>query len=310
MELSTYTGKDGCFKISLDGFEDASCHVTASLDGYETFGTDVELGKRGNTFINITLSHIGETNFQYYDQEAEQYLYGDGESKSLMGAIRIPADQLPTEGGQVESVSFIPFWPASAYYIVVDSGEDRILTYKLPAIPERELMNTNLRKVDLSGVANYFPPGKDLYVGYAVQDAQISGDYVGYLFVIAPGTSNLYLSAFDLNGSNWSSYDEEGYALVLKATIVSGDKPVSFAQMGIPAIADPGKGLYTAGDAFQLQMELPEGLSASSSEWYYDGKEISGAKSVSLTAGTHTVTAVLHYADGSTETFDLVLNVN
>ena len=62
-------------------------------------------------------------------------------------------------------------------------------------------------------------------------------------------------------------------------------------------------------DAFQLQMQLPEGLSVSSTEWFFDGKEKTGAKSVSLSAGTHTVTAVLHYADGSTETFDLVIKV-
>ena len=308
-ELSTYTDKDGCFEITLEGFEEASCHVTASLEGYDTFGTDVKLNKRGYTSLSITLSLTGQDDFQYYDQEAEQYLEGDGESSSLMAAVRIPAAQLPAEGGEVVSVSFMPYWPASAYYIVVDSGEERVLTYKLPNLSNEDL--DELVTVDLSHVAHHFPPGKDLYVGYAIQGAKVyDSDYVGYLFVIAPGTSNLYLSAFDLNGSNWSSYDEEGYALVLKATIVSGDKPISFAQMGIPAIADPGKGQYTAGDAFHLQMQLPEGISVSSEEWFFDGKEKTDAKSVSLPAGSHTVTAVLHYADGSTETFDLVIDVN
>jgi M6 family metalloprotease-like protein len=309
-ELSTYTDKDGCYEITLEDFEEASCHVTASLEGYDTFGTDVKLNKRGYTSLSITLSLTGQDDFQYYDEEAEEYFYGDGESKSLMAAIRIPADQLPAEGGEVVSVSFEPYWPASAYYIVVDSGEERVLTYRLPEIPRNEL--TKMKTVDLSNVVHHFPPGKDLYVGYAVQNAQIPySDYVGYLFVIAPGSSNLYLSAFDLNGSNWDSDDEEGYALVLKTSIAAGkDKPVSFAQMGIPAIADPGKGQYTAGDAFHLQMQLPEGISVSSEEWFFDGKEKTGAKSVSLPAGSHTVTAVLHYADGSTETFDLVIDVN
>lgn len=310
-EFSTYTDKDGCFEIALEGFDEASCHLTASLEGYNPYGTDVKLSKRGPTSISITLSYVGQTLFQYYDEDSKLYLCGDGESSSLMASIRIPAGQLPAEGGEVTNVSFLPYWPASAYYIVIDSGKDRVLTYKIPDIPEKDLGTT--LTVDLSDVVNHFPPGKDLYVGYAIQDAQVDdNDYIGFLFPIAAGTTNTYVSDFSLDSSKWESLDDEGYALVMKASIIpSGeDKPLSFVQMGIPAIADPGKGNYTAGDAFQLQMELPEGLSASSSEWYYDGKEISGAKSVSLTAGAHTVTAVLHYADGSTETFDLVLNVN
>lgn len=310
-EFSAYTDKDGCFEIALEGFDEASCHLTASLEGYNPYGTDVKLSKRGPTSISITLSYVGQTLFQYYDEDSKLYLCGDGESSSLMASIRIPAGQLPAEGGEVTNVSFLPYWPASAYYIVIDSGKDRVLTYKIPDIPEKDL--GTILTVDLSDVVNHFPPGKDLYVGYAIQDAQVDdNDYIGFLFPIAAGTTNTYVSDFSLDSSKWESLDEEGYALVMKASIIpSGeDKPLSFVQMGIPAIADPGKGNYTAGDAFQLQMELPEGLSASSSEWYYDGKEISGAKSVSLTAGAHTVTAVLHYADGSTETFDLVLNVN
>lgn len=310
-EFSTYTDKDGCFEIALEGFDEASCHLTASLEGYNPYGTDVKLSKRGPTSISITLSYVGQTLFQYYDEDSKLYLCGDGESSSLMASIRIPAGQLPAEGGEVTNVSFLPYWPASAYYIVIDSGKDRVLTYKIPDIPEKDL--GTILTVDLSDVVNHFPPGKDLYVGYAIQDAQVdNNDDIGFLFPIAAGTTNTYVSDFSLDSSKWESLDEEGYALVMKASIIpSGeDKPLSFVQMGIPAIADPGKGNYTAGDAFQLQMELPEGLSASSSEWYYDGKEISGAKSVSLTAGAHTVTAVLHYADGSTETFDLVLNVN
>ncbi|MBR5064509.1 MAG: M6 family metalloprotease domain-containing protein [Bacteroidales bacterium] len=310
-EFSTYTDKDGCFEIALEGFDEASCHLTASLEGYNPYGTDVKLSKRGPTSISITLSYVGQTLFQYYDEDSKLYLCGDGESSSLMASIRIPAGQLPAEGGEVTNVSFLPYWPASAYYIVIDSGKDRVLTYKIPDIPEKDL--GTILTVDLSDVVNHFPPGKDLYVGYAIQDAQVdNNNYIGFLFPIAAGTTNTYVSDFSLDSSKWESLDEEGYALVMKASIIpSGeDKPLSFVQMGIPAIVDPGKGNYTAGDAFQLQMELPEGLSASSSEWYYDGKEISGAKSVSLTAGAHTVTAVLHYADGSTETFDLVLNVN
>ena len=311
-EFSAYTDKDGCFEIALDGFDDTSCHITASLEDFAPYGTDVNLNKRGPTSVSITLSYVDQNDIQYYDERAQPFYFGDFKSNTLMASIRIPSDRLPAEGGEVTHVSFMPVWTASAYYIVVDSGEDRILTYRLPGISKNEL--NKMRTVDLSDVVNHFPPGKDLYVGYAVKDAQISNENcTGMPFIVAPGVFNIYLSEFSLESSTWIPQEEyDGYALVMKASIIPADKdkPFSFAQMGIPAIADPRRGQYTAGDVFQLQMQLPEGLSVSSSEWFFDGEEKTGAKSVSLTAGAHTVTAVLHYADGSTETFDLVLNVN
>ena len=80
----------------------------------------------------------------------------------------------------------------------------------------------------------------------------------------------------------------------------------SFAQLGIPAIADPGQGSYTAGDVFQLEMEMPEGFYPAVS-WKFDGRPVTDP--VTLQAGIHVISAILVHTDGSTETLELQIDV-
>lgn len=84
--------------------------------------------------------------------------------------------------------------------------------------------------------------------------------------------------------------------------------PNSFAKMGIPSIQDPGLGKYHASDVFTLKMDLPDGNVPASTLWRYDGNAVS-EESVTLTAGHHSVSATVRWADGSVETFELLLHV-
>jgi len=308
---NAYTDEKGAFAIDVTDFEAPICHITASMEKYVTEGTDITLKKRGAN-VNLTLRLIGQNDYQYYDSSATQYAFGDGESTSLMSAIRIPASELPEGGGKVLSVSFEPLWKASAYYVIIDSGDKRLVTHKTPTIQQSQLLN--MVTVDLNDVNSNFPPGKDLYVGYAVKNAVITDNhYKGCLFVYAAGSTNLYMSPFDLTRSSWFTEDDaEGFALVLNTSIVATPKeevPASFADLGMPGIADPGNGHYAAGDAFPLEVLLPEGVSPASVAWYYDSKDVTGSKSVSLSSGQHVLNVTLKYADGSEETLELRLDV-
>ena len=121
------------------------------------------------------------------------------------------------------------------------------------------------------------------------------------------------MSELNLEYSSWKEEEfDEDLALIIKASVVagSGDADVSsLLQMGFSCIADPGKGVYADGDTFQLMTELPEGLTCTSTTWLFDGKDVTGAKSVQLKSGQHIVSAVVTYADGSSETLDLALDV-
>lgn len=86
-----------------------------------------------------------------------------------------------------------------------------------------------------------------------------------------------------------------------------GPQPVSFGQMGIPSIADPERGEYRKGDMFPLQLDLPEGMEPTSVEWLYDGEQVNA--SIPLKTGEHRVSAVIQWADGNTETLELLLHV-
>ena len=78
--------------------------------------------------------------------------------------------------------------------------------------------------------------------------------------------------------------------------------------MGIPSITDPGKGSYSAGDVFSLEVSVPAGLTIVSTTWQFDGQPADG--SVTLEAGKHIVKATVTYPDGSVEVLELILNVS
>lgn len=315
------TDSNGAFNIPLDGYEAASVHLTFSKEGYQTLGLDQTLNPRTTT-VSVTLLKVGETevkDYSYFDSEGQIYLGGEPSlGKSQMAAIRIAASELPKSSGKLLSVTIFPYTPAQNYYIVADSGKDRILTYKVNGVSQGV---SDFVTIDLSDSNAVFPGGTDLYVGIAVENS--SSDYDGYPFIITPGNSNhTYYSSFNLTSSSWS-YQEVGYNLVLSATIagISGDggtdDPVdpddpeqwSLAKMGFNSIVDPGNGSYKAGSSFALKLSLVEGVTANSAKWQYDGIDVSGAKSITLVAGEHLLTAQVTLSNGTRETLQLKLNV-
>ncbi len=304
---------DGVFTISLEGYDGDSAHLTLSKDGYQTKGIDISLNSRA-TRVSVTLLMTGEAEknvYSYYDPDGSLY-YGGWSSygNSQMASIRIPVADLPSGGGEVTSVKFWPYMSAEAYYLIIDAGEERILTAE---IPELAGGSSNMVSVNLSGAE--FPAGKDLYVGYAVKNAD--APYTGYTFIIGEGTTNhTWYSQFSLENSNWDQ-TEDGYNLVLEATIAGKtpeepedpENPWTLARMGFNSIADPGNGEYKADESFQLELNLVEGVTATSETWLYDQKEVTGAKSVSLTVGPHFITAKVSLSDGTKETLHLMINV-
>ena len=300
------TDATGSYQISINEFPAEEGHLSFLKEGYQIIGVDVSLTKRITT-VNVKMFKEGEDevrDFRYYDPTAGYYYSGvESLGNSQMASIRIPASEL-RYGGVVGGIEFWPYFNADAYYIVIDSGKERIFTGRINGLTEGI---KQLARINLSELAITFPEGEDLYVGIAVKNAV--PEYNGYLFITSAGGSNTYFSEFNLESSNWA-YKEEGYGLVLTATLSLFTTPqeelTSFAQMGIASIADPGCGSYKAGDVFQLKMELPEGAKAQVS-WKFDGLTVTDP--VTLQTGKHTVTAILNYEDGSVETLDLLIEV-
>lgn len=305
-EYEALTNEYGDFMISLGGYEQLSAHLTLSKSGYRTTGFDVSLTDRINRVdLQLARSDQGAVNLiSYYDPDGEIYYYGVSGENSLMAAIRITPEELPAGGGVLSYVDFPPVWQADSYYIIVDEGGERIYTYAFQPEGYGRMQRITM-DVPVTGQ-------DELYVGIAVQNAQPSSGYDGYLFAITEGDGHCHLSEFNLTQSNWG---RGYYALILDACIIERadvpDDPEadSFAALGIPCIADPQNGVYAPGSNISLELELPEGFVCSSVKWEFDGRDVTGAKSVSLTAGEHLLVASVKWADGSLETLSLRLDV-
>lgn len=312
-----YTGNDGFFQFHLEelGCLDAtSVRLIFSKDAYQTTSEVITPKKRGTT-IEKTMLQVGEgvaSEYSYYDKNATS-LYVSGEpalGNSQMASILIPAEDLPADGGTVVSVMLYQAFPADAYYVIIDSGEERLLTYKVPGLGNDTRSGPVL--VNLPSVS--FPAGQDIHVGYAVVNMHPGDErYNGFPFITTLGGNHLYFSPLNLEKSDWFDQGDDGHDLYFAAYIANrsseaGDIIHSFSQMGINAINDPKNGTYTAGDNFLLGVDCFEGSYPESVSWVMDGKPQNG-NSVVLSEGKHTITATLKYADGSVETLELSIDV-
>ena len=316
IDQEIFTDENGYFTLIMDGFDEDRAHITLSRSGYQTAGYNVDLTERYNNVGSFAMSRRDQGKahtYSYYDLESGMtYLGSSGQpGASLAAAICIPAGELPENGGILTTVSLHPHGTAArGYYLIVEQGDERLLTEEFT--PEVDLPDFKFQVLELEAFDVNVKGGEDLFVGYAVAEADS-----GFPFTITKAGNNFYWSNFYLDedyGVWW--YPLSDYALYMEALVVEkrdpGEDPeiTSLAQMGIPAIADPSCGDYVAGDSFQLQLALPEGVSPASEEvWLFDGTAVTGAKSVTLTAGRHVVTARVKWSDGSQETMSLALDV-
>lgn len=77
-------------------------------------------------------------------------------------------------------------------------------------------------------------------------------------------------------------------------------------QMNYNSI-DPGKGIYEAGDVFQLKIIEADEDKPTKVVWAYDGVTVTG--SITLEKGEHTLSATLSYADGRTEIIEMLFDI-
>lgn len=307
--IEAMTDSEGSFKMNVEEFGASSGHITCSREGFHTTGADVSLDKRINV-VKLKLDSADQGpihTYSYYDPSGDVYIFGDKTLDSQACAIRIPASDIPQNGGKLTSIYTRAIWRAQNTYLIVDSGTQRLYTAPIT------LRTDDYATYDLSSKNLIVPGGNDLYVGIAYDRAQITyADYAGMLFPITLAGNNCYWDELNLEKSNWDVVDE--YALVLEASLAEilddgGDTgPVSLADMGITSIADPGNGAYAAGDLFELKLYLPAGVVVSELSWLFDGQAVDS--SVTLQAGQHILKATVSYSDGSEEVFELILSVS
>lgn len=99
----------------------------------------------------------------------------------------------------------------------------------------------------------------------------------------------------DISFSGISYTAGKGVTLTVSGVVDPTVSPVDYH-----IISNPGKGVYAAGSAFDLQLLTAADRPAQSVAWYFDGQPVS-AESVTLTSGSHKVEAVVTLQDGKTD---------
>ena len=75
------------------------------------------------------------------------------------------------------------------------------------------------------------------------------------------------------------------------------------------SIKNPGKGVYTKGGTFALELNVPAGSTDSGVKWYFDDAEVTGTSVTLSTAGSHTVEAEVSLAGGKKQMVTLEIEV-
>lgn len=302
--LSATTGEDGSFSIDLSSFEGSTAHVSVYKTGYAMVSKDVSLSDRGARIVVSLYPEVDGSDvwIQYYDEDADTYAFG---SASVMCAIKIPADELSRFAGwKIDKVNTaLNCTSASEVYVFAEAGGVRLLNHKVSSPSFKKYFD-----VDMGSDGLTVPEGKDLYIGIAVKGA----DYQ-YPLIISAGKGNCYYADYSLSGNTaWSQFG--GYDFEFSVHIAADDsswedKYQKLADAGYNVIYPGDSFTHSAGEQFQLRLYEASGVNKPSSvEWLYDGSAVSGT-SVTLTKGSHEVTARLVLADGRKEVLDLELSV-
>ncbi len=136
-----------------------------------------------------------------------------------------------------------------------------------------------------------------------------TGQYAGYPLtydetrIPFPGTESVTsFTAIDWDGAA-SEFALSNIAYA-SGQVTATVKKVVYSGVDFPFIANPGNGIYQAGEAFSLAVVTPDGNDPDSVAWKLDGTAVSG-DSVVLPAGSHILEAEVVLADGQSYTVTL-----
>ena len=298
LKKSATTGADGTFSFLDAALADATYTVKVSCSGYEPSETEVTLGRKVES-LDIYLRKEGESpeaTFIKYDPDGETVPFGASEVTDIAAAILLSAEETaPYAGKQLKSISFQPAAGSGAVsaYVFVESGGRRQFTQRVDNLRLGE-MNT----VNVVAQEYCLPSGSSLYVGYA-----LLGCNGGEPIMVQHCTSDEMGYYGTYNGTRAITWTQMGNLTPILSADVG--EPV-LPELGFNHIANPGNGVYRAGDRFDLTLVRYEDDAPSTVSWVFDGSAVQGG-SVTLTAGSHTVEAHLAYPDGTAEVIRLVL---
>ena len=304
LKKSAVTGADGTYSFEDSSLADATYTLKVTCSGFEPYETEVSVGRKVET-VDVYLRKEGESSevfFSRYDPAGPTQAFGADDITDFAASILLTEDELAAYAGkQMKTISFQPTGvegaTVSSAYVFVEYGSRRRYTQKVDNL-RLGVMNT----VNVISWEFMIPSGTPMYVGYGlvgcsqakpVQVQECTADKMGYY------------GRYSSGAITWKDMDKGGkyYTPVLSVGVGERVEP----ELGFNHIANPGNGVYRAGDRFALALVRYEDDAPSTVSWSFDGQAVQ-ADAVTLTAGAHTVEAHLTYPDGSVEVIRLVIH--
>ena len=304
--LQATTGEDGSYSIEIPVSASLDVTVVFSLEYFTTRTEPLKLSKAKATVLDITMFNVSEGEpallKKYSVPGSALGFTGSADSWSATNAVLFKKEELAAYAGyKFTTINYmIAGNKADVVDVFIDFGTKRAFTRTIK--PEFN----KLHSIDISDAGIIIPENTNVYVGYAVKDITTQ-----YWMTIdgAPGVEGGGMMRSGYQTAGGRDWNESGYNFVISADIMSVVSP--FTSLGIKVISNPGQGEpYSAGTEITFAFENPfAGGVAASTIWYFDGVQTSDP-SVVLTAGTHTIKAVVIYDDGSEEEIEQVILVN
>ena len=218
-----------------------------------------------------------------------------------------PKEIAPYVGTTLTNVSFqVNAVSCDALYVVVFVGDKLALKRAVTLVTDDAI------RADISDANIVIPAGKELTIGYAIENARDNnsgGTYPVIYDKSGHADGGCIYASVNYSSPSWKEWSNGN--LIIAAKVLGDTDPgtgeASFAILGYNSL--PFKESYSAGETYTFKIEEAITGKPVSVEWYFDGSKTT-AESKTLTAGKHTVTAILTYGDGSTEEITAELNVN
>lgn len=289
------TDADGNYSLELEDAATANQILRAEKEGYTPSSFNMSISSL-YTAQDIVLLQKGEgapVGLHKYDAS------GGGMNWSFLGstevavAMRYTAAELAAEnavGGLLKTVSFLTGANAGEnVYVVVDIEGEKTLRRNVTASYE----SNSLVTVDISDANIIIPAGKDIYIGYGLENIATDYPFITYGgFAVDHG--GLYRCYDFLTSHSWNGFNYSGtyYDAIISAT-VSTTTDIEFSTYGVSFIKVEGD---------TPTVKVAAGKSLKSTEWTLDGAAVATPPATgTLATGSHVYMARLTYYDGTVE---------
>lgn len=285
----------GNYSLELEDAATANQILRAEKEGYTPLSYNLTISSL-YTKRDIVVLHKGEGNpvgLHKYDTSAGMMYWGLGSPVAV--AMKYTAAELAAEnavGGLLKTISFrcAAEQPGETIYVVVDIEGEQTLRRDVTASYTANTLVT----IDISDAGIVIPAGKDIYIGYGIDNISTSYPFPAY-GKYAVDHNAMFLCYDFLTNYSWDGFCYGGidyYDAIISATLSTTDD-IDFTTYGVSFIKVEGD---------TPTVKVAAGKSLKTTEWTVDGATVVTPTAISaLSTGSHVYMARLTYYDGTVE---------